>query len=134
MTTKQVQPLYNQAGQLQGVFIPAEIWFKHENNLEKILFPEAVSQPEIPAEPINDWKQFLSFWDFNYPVEKGVKCDHCGCSTPDWTADDPKRFLLKAASLGGMVSFLCLECQYRVTKKHFKDHVVYECTPFTCRV
>jgi hypothetical protein len=135
---KEVQPLYNETGNLQGVFITATKWFECEKELESILFSQQAehSSPrsEPKAEPIKDWDSFLSYWDFNYPVEKIVKCDNCGAYTDDWTLDDPKKFRLKAANLGGMVSFLCLECQHRVTKKHFKDHICYECTPFTCKV
>jgi hypothetical protein len=137
MFNNAIQPLYNETGNLQGVFISAAIWTEHQNQLEAILFsqqsPESRSHPVKP-EPIKDWEHFLSYWDFNYPVEKIVKCENCGSHTEDWTADDPKKFMLKAANLGGLVSFQCIECRHRVTKKHFKDHICYECKPFTCKV
>lgn len=136
MFNNQVQPLYNETGKLMGVCIAADKWFENEKELEAILFPGQLSQgsAEAPAEPLKDWDVFLSYWDFNYPEEKKVKCDNCGSSTEDWTQDDPRKFILKAANIGGMVSFQCQQCNYRVTKKHFKDHICYECTPFTCKV
>lgn len=135
--TDSIQPVYNERGNLLGVYISAEVWLKHQTSLEAVLFAgspgaHAAPAPE-PREPMSDWEQFLSFWDFNYPVEKVVKCDHCGESTQDWTADDPRKFVLKAASLGGLVAFQCANCSYRVSKKHFKDHICYECTPYTCQ-
>lgn len=136
-TKKDVQPLYDENGQLHGVYIKAAIWFKHESQLEAVLFPDEVARSKESkpmAEPIADWEQFLSYWDFNYPMEKVVKCDNCGANTHDWTIDDPKKFTLKAANLGGLVSFKCNQCNYRVSKKHFKDHICYECTPFGCQV
>jgi hypothetical protein len=134
---KLIQPLYNETGNLQGVFISASVWLERQDQLEAILFSGQIqdsgARNSIP-EPIKDWENFLCYWDFNYPVEKVVKCEHCGSHTEDWTSDDPKKFMLKAANIGGMVSFQCANCHYRVTKKHFKDHVCYECTPFTCKV
>ncbi|MFO7728282.1 MAG: hypothetical protein R6X11_08130 [Desulfonatronovibrio sp.] len=133
---KQVQPLYNETGRLMGVFIAADKWFENEKDLEAILFPGQSSQssPEARPEPVKDWEVFLSYWDFNYPEEKKVKCDNCGSNTEDWSQDNPRKFVLKAANIGGMVSFQCQQCSFRVTKKHFKDHICYECTPFTCKV
>lgn len=133
-----VQPFYNENGQLAGVFISATTWHEHEPELEEILFPDrpeaSKSRKSMNKEPMADWEKFISFWDFNYPFEKKVRCDNCGSSTEDWTTDDPKKFRLLAANLGGLVSFLCSECNYRVSKKHFKDHIHYECTPFTCNI
>lgn len=135
---KDVQPLYNEKGLLQGVFIAANKWFENKSELEAVLFSQGSAHPKAGAglneEPLKDWETFLSYWDFNYPVEKIVQCKNCGSCTDDWTLDDPKKFRLKAANLGGLVSFLCVECQHRVTKKHFKDHICYECSPFTCQV
>ncbi|MFW5730724.1 MAG: hypothetical protein ACOCV7_03660, partial [Desulfonatronovibrionaceae bacterium] len=133
-----VQPVYNEQGHLLGVYISAQVWLEHQTSLEEVLFSgstPARSRPvSEPVEPMSDWEQFLSFWDFNYPVEKEVRCEHCGESTPDWTADHPRKFVLKAASLGGLVAFQCASCSYRVSKKHFKDHICYECTPCNCQV
>ncbi len=130
-----VQPLYSQTGNLLGVCISAKKWFENEAGLEAILFSQQSANPAEPkAEPIQDWDKLLSYWDFRYPVEKIVKCNNCGAQTEDWTEDDPRKFTLKAANIGGLVSFLCNGCNYRVTKKHFKDHVCYECTPFNCQV
>lgn len=138
ISKKDVQPLYDETGTLQGVFISAHKWQENAPALEKILFSMTSSAPGktdvIKPEPIKDWETFLSFWDFKYPLEKIVKCDNCGSHTNDWTEDDPKKFTLKAANIGGMVSFQCNCCAYRVTKKHFKDHIKYECSPMTCLI
>ncbi|MFW6177785.1 MAG: hypothetical protein ACOC43_05400, partial [Desulfohalobiaceae bacterium] len=74
-------------------------------------------------EPLQDWELLLQHWDFKYPVSKEVSCEICGNQTQDWQKDSPRKFLLKAASLGGLVSFECLNCQARIIKKHFKDYV-----------
>jgi len=135
---KEVQPLYNERGNLQGVYISANKWHKSKDELEAVLFPDetknstAISRTK--SEPTKDWELFLSYWDFNYPEEKKVECKNCGSHSEDWTLDSPRKFRLKSANLGGMVSFLCLDCRQRVTKKHFKDHICYECTPFGCNV
>ncbi len=128
-----VQPFYSETGQLTGVWIPAEVWLKHQDELEKILLQQE-KKSALPAEPLNEWKNFLMYWDFNYPVEKKVVCSGCGSTTEDWTQDDPKKFHLRNASLGGLVAFLCLGCQSRVTKKHFKDQILYECSDLSCKV
>ncbi len=138
-SNKEITPLYNENGSLQGVYISANKWFEKEAELEALLFSKESAHSEtkksvLRAEPTKDWELFLSYWDFNYPVEKVVKCENCGAHTENWTEDEPKKFRLKAANIGGMVSFLCVKCKYRVTKKHFKDHICYECRPFTCKI
>ncbi len=130
---KQVQPYYNERGQLSGVWISAQKWLQHQTDLENILL-EQERKPASPAEPMHEWMNFLSYWDFNYPVEKKVVCQSCGCASDDWTQDSPKKFYLRNASLGGLVAFVCLGCQSRVTKKHFKDHILYECSDLNCKV
>ncbi len=135
---KEVQPLFEETGNLHGVYISASKWFENKNELESILFPQHGSNVdrrsgEMP-EPMKDWDNFFSYWDFNYPEEKNVLCKNCGSHTEDWTVDEPRKFKLKAANLGGQVSFQCQQCQCRVTKKHFKDHICYEYSPYTCAV
>ncbi|MDQ7032145.1 MAG: hypothetical protein Q9M37_05455 [Desulfonauticus sp.] len=144
MIKKDIQGFYDQTGNLIGVFISAKLWEKVAEEIDPIL-EKALSQlktPDVcpgqnfsqpPVEPIEDWENFLKFWDFRYPVEKKVICKNCGLSTEDWTLDSPRKFILKAANLGGLVSFLCTRCQARVIKRHFKDKIQYEVQPFTDR-
>ncbi len=138
MFQNDIQPIYNEQGKLISVCISAQIWLKHQDQLESILF-QGLSEPgdDKPSarpEPMNEWKNFLSFWDFNYPIEKKVVCKGCGNLTEDWTSDSPRKFSLRTANISGLVAFVCLQCQSRVTKKHFKDHILYECSVDTCSV
>ncbi len=133
INSKKVQPIYSESGDLMAVLISAEKWLKHQNQLEKILFEEPAQPPASP-EPMSDWNRFLSYWDFNYPIEKSTRCRNCGTSTEDWTIDAPRKFTLRNANLGGLVVFRCRTCNYLVRKKHFKDHTYYESSPSSCRV
>ncbi|SDN84618.1 hypothetical protein SAMN04488516_1094 [Desulfonauticus submarinus] len=146
MIKKDIQGFYDETGNLIGVFVSARLWQEIaadidsvlEKSLAKLNGPicseEAIqTQEALPSEPLDDWETFLKFWDFHYPVEKKVVCEICGQCTEDWTVDSPRKFLLKAANLGGLVSFLCLNCQARIIKRHFKDHITYETTPFVDR-
>ena len=63
-------------------------------------------------------------------MDTDVSCENCGSSTEDWTKDDPRLFRLTSANLAGLVSFKCMNCQAKVLKKHFKDEIITECTPF----
>lgn len=144
MFKKDIQGFYDEAGNLMGVFFSARLWQEVAPKIDKIL-EEALSdlqskalkgEPKIEVcvqEPMEDWERFLSFWDFRYPVEKRVICKQCGQETEDWTLDKPRKFFLKAANLGGLVSFQCQNCKARVLKRHFKDHITYEAKPFVKR-
>jgi hypothetical protein len=79
---------------------------------------------------MDDWNRLMDFWDFAYEVDMDVTCELCGNSTQDWLADDPRKFRLKAANIGGLTCFECLSCKARVTKQHFKDKISCSCTPF----
>lgn len=131
--TQHVQDLYDQKGTLVGVLLSPEIWSSAYEKLRPILEAElqklAPEQKKERPEPIEDWNFLLEHWDFKYPVDKSVLCDICGESTQDWQKDEPRKFTLKAANLGGLVSFRCCKCNARVTKKHFKDHIVSETVP-----
>lgn len=132
---KDIQGLYDHKGILIGVFISSKLWHAIEEEVSPIIDKHLGSSEEnetvqVMEEPIEDWENFLKFWDFRYPVEKNVVCDNCGAETSDWTADTPKKFLLKAANIAGLVSFQCLQCKSRIIKRHFKDHIKYEIIPF----
>ena len=81
-------------------------------------------------EPLADYQQLLDYWDFKYPPQHEARCDCCGANSLDWRSDEPRLFRLDSANLGGLVSFVCLGCKAKVIKRHFKDHVSYDCRPF----
>jgi hypothetical protein len=126
-----VQDLYDNSGSLIGVLISPEIWNSAYDKLRPILEAEvqkyaAPEENQEKPEPIEDWNFLLEHWDFKYPVDRSVSCDLCGAHTDNWQEDEPRKFKLKAASLGGLVAFRCNNCRARVTKKHFKEHIVSE--------
>ncbi|HMB31488.1 MAG TPA: hypothetical protein VKN82_06670 [Desulfohalobiaceae bacterium] len=128
---KLMQDLYDRDGQLMGVWISAPLWHQIENRVEKELQNALTSlQGEAPAkdikEPLADWDLLKKYWDFKYPVDMDVYCEYCGNQTKNWEQDNPRKFLLKAASLGGLVTFQCVHCSSRILKKHFNDHIKVE--------
>jgi len=129
---KNLKFLFDAEGESQGVWMSAELWNKLDEvispELDKI-FPEEAKEPEQLPEPLKDWEALKTTWDLSYPIDGTVHCDHCGSSTEDWEQDEPRKFRLKAANFGGLVRFECQSCHALVSKKHFKDKVVFECTP-----
>jgi hypothetical protein len=124
--------LFDDQGALAGVFISPALWEHASGELLPILSAasgQSSEEPEVP-EPMDDWNTLVEYWDFPYPPDKGVTCEHCGASTANWQADEPRLFRLKSATFGGLVSFQCQGCKARVTKRHFKDGVQCETTPF----
>jgi hypothetical protein len=126
-----VQPLYQRNGDLYAVMLSPQAWALVQDVVRPVLEKQAAAEAPEPKEPIRDWETLKEYWDFKYPVEQEVHCDHCGCETVDWEQDEPRKFRLKAANMGGQVSFLCLNCSSRVIKRHFKDHISFECRPCT---
>ncbi len=129
----EIQYLYNASNELQGVLLPASLWQKVESSvLSEIIDTSDTSKAKdirnhcVQSEPVRDWEQFLQLWDYRYPQENSVVCKNCGASTEDWTADEPRKFILKAANIGGLVAFHCCSCECRVFKRHFKDNVKFE--------
>ena len=90
---------------------------------------DARKEQEQP-EPIPDWETLKEYWDFSYPVDLDVACEHCGNSTEDWTGDEPRLFRLTSANLAGLVAFKCMKCKAKITKRHFKDKILTECSPY----
>lgn len=127
-----IRYLVDAQGKAQGVFLEEEMWQRVCSHvlaeLEK-LFPSETG----PAEPLADLALLEKYWDFRYDLPTDVACDICGASSPDWQADEPRKFILRAANMGGLLSFQCVSCKARVTKRHFKDKVTISCTPqFSC--
>lgn len=124
-----ITKLFNEQGELLGVFIAAELWSSLEPKLAAHLPSTPPAERALLPEPLSDWSTLLEFWDFPYPVDTDVRCEVCGGSTQDWQADEPRKFRLTACNLGGLVRFECQACKARVTKRHFKDKITVETTP-----
>lgn len=119
-------PLYSQNGELIAVLVGSALWEKIEQ-----IVPELSCKPaeQERPEPISDWELLKDYWDFKYPLDLSVQCNHCGNQTDNWELDDPRKFTLRAASLGGLVNFECMNCKSRIIKRHFKDCFQFECRP-----
>lgn len=124
-----IRELFDEKGNLIGCLLTAEAWLACGDNVKAQLGVTPAAEEE-PAEPIHEWETLKEYWDFNYPPSYDVSCDECGSKTENWLEDEPREFRLTSANLGGLVSFRCLKCQARVQKKHFKDEVVSETTPY----
>lgn len=126
-----ITEMYDKSGRLVAVQLSAEAWAKVRETVLAALGPApATERPE----PMADWETLKQYWDFPYPVDTDVRCSECGTETADWTQDEPRKFRLAAANLGGLVRFTCQTCRAKVSKKHFKSHITTEVTPFQDKV
>lgn len=127
-------PLYDKNKNLIGVWLSPELWAKTQNALSPVI-DKALEEidpalvPEVP-ERMQDWELLAQYWDFQYPLPTDVYCEHCGAKTEDWRKDEPRKFKLRAATIGGLANFECLGCRARVIKKHFKNKVDVQCQPY----
>ena len=96
-----IRYLVDAQSKAQGVFLEEEMWQRVCSHvlaeLEK-LFPSETG----PAEPLADLALLEKYWDFRYDLPTDVACDICGASSPDWQADEPRKFILRAANMGGL--------------------------------
>lgn len=119
-------------GKAQGVFLDEELWLQVCNHVLAVverLFPSE----SILIEPLADFELLKKFWDFRYDLPMDVHCESCGVSSSNWLEDEPRKFILRAANMGGLLVFQCEACKARITKRHFKDKVTQACTPqFSC--
>ncbi len=129
MDSEHITKLYDKNGTLLGVLLSPEAWNAAK---EKVAaqFGKGEQDIEERPEPLADWENLKSYWDYSYPVDTDVSCDICGSSTDDWSKDEPRRFRLCAANLGGLVTFHCQQCKAKVVKRHFKDQILTETKPF----
>lgn len=125
-----INELFDKDGNLIGALLSAEAWNAVKGPVLDRLGIKVEQQVEETPEPTADWETLKEYWDYSYPVDTDVHCDHCGNKTSDWAVDEPRKFRLTSANLAGLVCFKCMNCQSRVSKKHFKDEVRTECTPF----
>jgi hypothetical protein len=127
-----VKLIYDHDKKFLGVVLSPQIWDLVQRDVAPVLEKalerlDPEHKPQEKPEPLKDWELLASCWDFKYPLDSEVSCQSCGASTPDWRADEPRRFRLSIANLGGLASFICASCGAKVIKKHFKDHVAVEC-------
>lgn len=126
-----INELYDKDGNLIGALLTAEAWSAVKDDVySRLGLQKPVPSQEEAPEPLSEWETLKEYWDFPYPVDMDVACENCGNATEDWSADEPRRFRLTSANLAGLVSFKCMQCQAKIAKKHFKDEIKTECTPF----
>lgn len=132
---KHFQPLFDEHRNLLGVLLSPDLWKKGEARLspviDALLNELEPGREAVQPEPIKDWELLAQYWDFQYPLPTDVQCSLCGAQTDNWQADEPRKFRLKSANIGGLVNFQCQGCQARIIKKHFKKHVDVDCRPFS---
>ncbi len=128
--SEHVNELYDKDGNLIGCLLSAEAWNHVKGEIMHSLGLEEKAPAATISEPISDWETLQQYWDYPYPVDTDVHCENCGNQTDDWAIDNPRKFYLTAANLAGLVSFSCVQCNAKVVKKHFKDEIRTECTPF----
>lgn len=127
-------PMYDKDRKLIGIFLSPALWAKAEAALspaiDRVLEELNPALKKEDVEPMKDWENLAQYWDFQYPMPFDVHCEHCGNDSQNWKKDDPRKFTLRSATIGGLVNFECQKCNSRILKKHFKKHVDVECRPF----
>ncbi|MGE4422292.1 MAG: hypothetical protein AB7D39_08350 [Pseudodesulfovibrio sp.] len=126
----QINELFDKDGNLIGALLTAEAWSSVRDQVMNALGVRETPTVEEKPEPLADWEMLTQYWDFPYPVDMDVACEHCGSKTENWSEDEPRLFRLSSANLAGLVAFKCMNCRAKVVKKHFKDEIVTECTPY----
>ena len=121
------QEIFDESGAPLGAILGPEAW---EMVREDVLARFAPAPKLEATEPMQDWRDLVQFWGFSYPVDIDCHCPLCGNQTDDWEHDEPRKFILTAANLGGLVAFRCLGCKAKVLKRHFKDVIKVDATPF----
>lgn len=123
------QEIFDAEGNCLGAILGSDAWLLVH---DQILARYQATLPAVSAmpEPLQDWNDLVQYWDFKYPVDLDVRCSVCGNETADWQRDEPRKFSLTAANLGGLVTFKCLGCNSKIMKRHFKDSIKVETKPF----
>jgi len=129
-STVDIQEIFDAQGNSLGALLGPESWRIVREAVLSRLAPNMSAPEAALPEPLQDWAELVQFWDFKYPVDMDVTCPQCGNETKDWQLDAPRKFLLTAANLGGLVTFKCLDCRAKVLKRHFKDTIRVEVKPY----
>lgn len=123
------QEIFSAQGQPLGAILGPEAWALVQETILSHFGATPAPEPQL-KEPLQDWLDLTKIWDFNYPLGLDVECPLCGNTTADWEHDDPRKFSLTAANMGGLVAFRCHGCQAKIIKRHFKDIIKVEVKPF----
>ena len=115
-------------GAVKAVQIGYDLWKRIEDRVRPLLKSDEPKELVQKDRPLRDFATLMQYWDFPYPYSPRVVCPHCQASTEDWQNDVSKPFILKNASLGGLIVFQCRSCGTNIRHKFFKDHVCYEHT------
>lgn len=120
----------NAQGELESVHLSPALWERVKNRVlaaeQSLLLAD---NPDEKPEPLAAVEELKNYWDFSYPYSPDVRCNHCGAATMDWENDPRHPFHLNNANFAGLIVFRCKNCGSTVRKKHFKNHVAFECTP-----
>lgn len=124
-----VHYLVTRDGHCQAVQLSMTLW----EMVEKQVLAAAArlsegDDPFTKPQSMAQFADFKSYWDFTYPYEPHVHCEHCHASTENWEEDPAHPFHLTNANIAGLLVFRC-RCGATVRKKHFHKKVVFECTP-----
>lgn len=118
-------------GELVSVQLSPVLWQRVKSRVlaaEQWLLDDA--SPYSRPEPLEAVEELKKYWDFKYPYAPDVHCDQCGTISLDWENDPLHPFHLTNANFAGLLVFKCKNCGSTVRKKHFKDHMVFECSAF----
>lgn len=121
--------LVTRDGNCQAVQLSMTLWDlveKHVLAAAKRL--DGDIDPFSRPQPLNHLADLKTYWDFTYPYEPHVHCDHCQASSDNWEEDLAHPFHLTNANIAGLLVFRC-RCGATVRKKHFHRKVVFECSP-----
>lgn len=124
---EQVHYLTDQCGNIVAVQISLELWEKLKPAL--VQADRANVSSVFRPDALNEFAEFLRYWDFRYPYDPSVHCPHCGTRVSDWRTAENHPFRLANANLGGLLVFHCKACGSTIRQKHFRDHVALESTP-----
>ncbi len=122
--------LVTRDGECNGVQLSLDLWEKVEDYVKSVAlkYQESANDPFLKEQPLTALAELKEYWDFTYPYEPTVHCEHCGAATQDWENDASHPFHLRNANIGGLLVFSC-RCGATVRKKHFHRKSVIECTP-----
>lgn len=128
-----IRYLVDAQGKPQGVVLEEEMWNQVSGHVLDVLERLCPSE-QVIAEPLGDYALLEKYWDLRYELPTDVSCEACGASSANWREDEPRKFVLRAANMGGLLVFQCEACKSRITKRHFKDKVTVTCAPHASRI